>query len=217
MLHPFCSDQKQRLGMRGFTLIEILVAISMLAIVMFSIYGVFGAVSATKQRLEGDSADYHLARVVYDRLGRELLGVFFRPNDSTTFFRGGTNNQGELYLELTTTATTPISGTGSGVAHVNYLLAEDDKTPGGHVLMRSEWQRQRLSAAADEHTMMRLAPGIAGLMWRFYAGGTWHEAWDSTRQGLPELVEVSMQLESDEREQLISFRTSYRLPVVVLP
>ena len=217
MLRPFCSDQKQRLGMRGFTLIEILVAISMLAIVMFSIYGVFGAVSATKQRLEGDSADYHLARVVYDRLGREVLGAFFRPNDSTTLFRAGTNSQGELYLELTTTATTPISGTGSGVARVNYLLAEDDKTSGGHVLMRSEWQRQRLSAAEDKEAMMRLAPGIARLAWRFYGGGIWRETWDSTAQGLPELVEVSMQLEGDEREQPISFRTSYKLPVVELP
>jgi general secretion pathway protein J len=200
--------------MRGFTLIEIMVAISMLTIVLFSVYGVFRAVNLTKQRLDADSADYHLARVVFDRLGREIQGAYFSPDDQTTIFHGGINRQGETFLQMTTTAVTPLSRKGTGIARVDYLLAKDDERAEERVLLRNEHQRQ-FSGDEQRSAMMRLAPGVEAMTLRFYGSGQWQDDWDAGLNGLPELVEVQLILGSD-REYPQPFMTTFQLPEVRL-
>src|SRR5660397_53375 len=89
---------------RGFTLVEVLVAISILAILMTSVYGIFSSVSLTRERLDADSAEYHRARVLFDRMGRELRGAYFRASDNNLVFAGRTVDDGPVELQLTTTA-----------------------------------------------------------------------------------------------------------------
>ena len=82
---PSSSERRDRGKSNGFTLVEILVAISIIAILMTTIYGIFTTVSNTKDRLDTDSEAYHRARVIFDRFGREIRGAYFNPsNDSTT-------------------------------------------------------------------------------------------------------------------------------------
>lgn len=217
MSRPFYFEPARCRGTRGFTLVEVLVAISLLAIVLTSVYGVFSSVSATKQRLDGDSADYHLARVIFDRLGRELHGAYFRAGDQTTLLRGGSNERGEPFLELTTTAVTPLSMAGTGIARVAYRLAEDpQRPPGSKVLLRSERPRQGPAASAEEPGMMRLAPGVAALGLRFFAAGQWREEWDAHQGGLPEMVEISLLVGRGPPGET-PFATTFRLPEVRLP
>ena len=213
MLPHFCFNRPQRRRARGFTLIEILVAISLLAIVLTSVYGIFGSVNATKLRLDSDSAEYHLARVVFDRLGRELHGAYYRGSDETTLFRGGVNDQGESFLELTTTAVTPLSAAGTGIAEVRYRLAVDmDSSEGSQVLLRSERPRQTMSGEGDNR-MMRLAPGVASMTLRFYTEGHWKNEWDARQDGLPQLVEVALVVGHDE-QRLTPFTTAFDIPDV---
>ncbi len=211
MLPRSCSNLSERSGLRGFTLVEVLVAISLLAIVLTSVYGVFSGVSATKLRLDSDSAEYHLARVIFDRLGRELHGAYYRRGDQTTLLRGGVNAEGESFLELTTTAVTPLSNAGTGIAEVRYRLATDHKSgEGGFVLLRAERPRQSATAAVDDR-MMRLAPDIASMTLRFYTEGRWQDEWDATQDGLPQLVEIALVVGQDEQRQT-PFRTTFALP-----
>jgi len=198
-------------GRDGFTLIEVLVAISLLAIVLTAVYGIFGGVNSAKLRLDRDSADYHLARVVFDRLGRELHGVYFRRGDQTTMLRGGINEHNEPFLELTTTAVTLLSATGSGISEVRYRLAQDlevDKSR--QVLLRSERSRQSATVPVDER-MMRLAPNVASLSLRFFSNDRWQEQWDARQDGLPQLVEISLEIGPDE-QRLIPFTTTFEIP-----
>ena len=213
MLPLSSSNLPQHRGIRGFTLIEVLVAISLLAIVLTSVYGIFSSVNATKIRLDSDSAEYHLARVVFDRLGRELHGAYYRRGDQTTLFRGGVNTQGESFLELTTTAVTPLSATGTGIATVSYrLVADKESNHGSNVLLRGEHPRQSASLAVDDR-MMRLAPDIASLSLRFYSEGNWHDEWDARQDGLPQLVEVALVVGLDEQRQT-PFTTTFDIPDV---
>jgi general secretion pathway protein J len=208
-----CFNLPQRRGHRGFTLIEVLVAISLLAIVMTSVYGIFGSVNATKVRLDSDSGEYHLARVVFDRLGRELHGTYYRSNDETTLFRGGVNDQGESFLELTTTAVTPLSSVGAGIAEVRYRLAADmESSESSQVLLRSERPRHTMSGVADSR-MMRLAPDVASMSLRFYSEGRWKNEWDARQDGLPQLVEIALVVGHDEQRQT-PFTTAFDLPDV---
>jgi general secretion pathway protein J len=192
--HPLCF-KTFRQGERGFTLIEILVAISILAIVLSSIYGIFTSVSRARERLDADSADYHRARVVFDRLGRELRGAYFQRNNPDLVFAGGADSPSVLEFELTTTAVTPISQTGSGIANVRYLLTEDtEEDKDGLVLMRRERPVHQPASPNDTADMMRLVPGVEAMSLRFFNEGRWQTRWDGATSGLPELVEISLQL-----------------------
>ncbi|MDT8440030.1 MAG: type II secretion system protein GspJ [Desulfuromonadales bacterium] len=200
---------------RGFTLVEILVAISILAVVLTSVYGMFASVSATGQRLQADSADYHRARVVFDRLGRELRGAYFRADRPALAFSGNSRADGSAELLLTTTAASPLSR-GAGIARVRYLLAEDPEQDGaGRVLLRSEQPAHAPEAPSDLADMMRLAPGIEALRLRFYAAGQWREEWDGQTTGLPELVEVDLRLRTG-RPEPVRFVSAFELPRVTV-
>jgi hypothetical protein len=125
--------------------------------------------------------------------------------------RGGINEHSEPFLELTTTAVTLLSATGSGISEVRYRLAQDlevDKSR--QVLLRSERSRQSAAVPVDER-MMRLAPNVASLSLRFFANGRWQEQWDARQDGLPQLVEISLEIGSDE-QQLIPFTTTFEIP-----
>jgi general secretion pathway protein J len=210
MLRLSSSKLMRTSGIGGFTLIEILVAITILAIVLTSVYGIFGSVSAAKTRLDRDSTDYHTARVVFDRFSRELHGTYYRGDDQTTFFRGGRDNNGETFLELTTTAVTPLSAVGTGIAEVRYRLEADEESSNElMILMRGEKPRQSSTMLHDDR-MMRLAPGIERLTVRFYSAGQWHNEWDASQKGLPQLVEITM-IVSQEGDRQVPFSTTFEI------
>lgn len=196
--------------MKGFTLVEILVAVTILAIVLTSVYGIFGSVSAAKTRLDRDSTDYHRARIVFDRFSRELHGTYYRGGDEATFFRGGRDDNGETFLELTTTAATPLSAIGTGIAEVRYRLVADEELSNDlQVLLRGE-QPMQSSLLVHDDRMMRLAPGIERMTVRFYSAGQWHNDWDADQKGLPQLVEITMII-SQEGARQVPFSTTFEI------
>lgn len=202
-------------GSAGFTLIEILIAISILAILLTSVYGIFSSVSLARQRLDADSADYHRARVIFDRMGRELRGAYFQARDSNLAFTGGISDESAASLELTTTAVSPLSRTGSGLARVRYLLVPDpEDADGGLVLMRSEWPAHDPVPDQDIANMMRLAPAVEAMAIRFYAKGEWVEKWDARDSGMPEMVEISLHLRRAGQDP-ITFVSAFEIPAVV--
>lgn len=179
----------------GFTLVEVLVAISMVAIVLTAVYGVFTSVSAAKVRLEADSEAYHRARVVFDRLGRELRGATpLGGTDGRGVFRGGRDERGRPFLELTTTAVAQQVEGGTGIALIRYNLGDDPDRPGSAtvILQRSELPAFGNAAGTATGSPLRLAPGIEELVLRFSAGSDWRDDWDARSDGLPTLVELAL-------------------------
>lgn len=212
--HPLFSKRGMR-SSRGFTLVEVLVAISILAILLTSIYGIFSSVSLARERLDADSAEYHRARVLFDRLGRELRGAYFQTSSRELVFAGSSADDRSFEFELTTSAVSPLSKTGSGIARVRYLLIEDEEdTADGRVLMRSE---HPVHESVDETAagMMRLIPGIEAMTLRFYINGQWKTAWDGQISGLPELVEIALQLRAGGEEP-VHFISAFEVPEVMV-
>ena len=211
------SDRRRGAGSAGFTLIEVLVAVAIAAIVLTAVYGVFSGVSSAKTRLEADSEAYHRARIVFDRLGRELRGaVPIGGSDGKGVFRAGREGSGRPFLELTTTAVAQ-QGTvaATGIALVRYSLAEDRERPQGQeVLLRSERSALQSDAATADAGLMRLVPGIELWQLRFFTGSEWRDDWDAGQSGLPRLVELSLGI-VDAEGRSHRFASAFELPGIV--
>jgi general secretion pathway protein J len=193
---------------RGFTLIEIMIAVTIVTLVLSMVYGVVTSVSRSKDRIEGEGEVYHRARIIFDRIGREIRGVYPATKDGKFTFTGGETSENEPFLELCTTASTPVSGMRGGLSLVRYELREDtDVKAGSKVLLRSE-----VPLFGEEGIKVReyrLATGIDSMQLRFSR----QENWQDEGQGvLPELVELTLTMQIGEGK--IPFRTVWEVPQV---
>lgn len=194
-LSPPSSSKCGRPRTAGFTLIEVLVAVTMAATVLAAVYGIFASVSSARSRLETDVEAYHQARVIFDRLGREIRGAVPTGGpQGKGVFRGGRDNQLYPFVEMTTTAIAQqVEGT-TGIALVRYDLAVDTETPGQRVLLLQRSEQSVLQAGLDSSRRgaLRMARGIEELEIRFLDKNGWSNDWDAAKGGLPALVEVAL-------------------------
>jgi len=173
---------------RGFTLIEILVAVTVISLLLSTIYGVFSTTSEAKRKVEEKAAAVHLGRVIFSRIDRELLGLSLSTDPRQTVLEGGTNDRGEPYLAMLSNAG---EGPQEGLARIRYrLVAGDDTDPDAGFFRDSGAAYQ----PADEMISSRLSGMVEAFSLRFNDGGGWRQNWDSNRDGIPKLVEVSLRL-----------------------
>lgn len=191
---------------KGFTLIEVLVAMMITAIVLTSIYGIFSGISSARERIESDGGAYHQARVLFARLGREIRSTYAGGGG---IFIGGRDEDDRPFLEMTTTVSSPVGGTVTGLARVRYELRDDPEDIGGpDVLMRRE--TSPLHIERGEAAEYRLAGDILGLGFRFYDGREWRDEWNAGNlNALPRMIEISLVLAADDRE--LPFRTAVEM------
>lgn len=200
---------------RGFTLVEVLVAVTITALLLTTIYGVFTSVSTAKERVEGSGEGYHQARVLFDRIGRELRGAYvLLPAKPKTRFHGGLTEEQYPYLELSTTAATPQGGSRGGIAVVRYELRPDEEAQRvergkeiPQVLLRREYNL--FDPEGEDRPAHRLATGIRDLRFRFYDGSEWLEEWEG-KNDLPKMVELTMSIPIEGEP--VPFRTSIEVP-----
>ena len=198
---------------KGFTLIEVLLAVTITAILLVTIYGVFTSVSSAKNRIETEGEGYHQARVIFDRIGREIRGAYYLKGNAKTSFRGGLDEERNPFLLLSTTATTPQGERQEGVAVVRYRLRKDAEIEGNKVLTRSEAPLVEEDKAPREY---RLATGIEALQLRFSDGDNWQESWDSdSLNAVPKMVEVALEIRLDSTA--VPFRSIFEVPAVEAP
>jgi general secretion pathway protein J len=196
---------------RGFTLVEIMVAVTIVTLLLTMVYGVVTSVTGASRRIEEDGESYHRARVIFDRIGREIRGAYRVSSNPRTVFTGGETSEGEPFLELSTTSVTPAGGRLGGISLVRYQLQDDTETEDdGKVLLRRE--APLLGEEGDPGREYRLATGIETMQWRFFGGGDWQDEWD---RGLPEMVELTLTMRIGTGT--IPFRTVFDVPMGVNP
>lgn len=207
------SSEQVRAGRNlssGFTLIEVLIAVAITSLVLMAIYGVFASVDGARRRLTNDSEAYHRARVIFDRIGREVRGAYLKPGSLDTYLEGRGGDRREPYLTLTTTATTP-QGDGGGLSQVRYEWLEDAENAKETLVLtrRESGTRQPEKNGREGY---RLAVGIEEVWLRFHDGTEWKDDWDSRSQGPPKRVEIAMRIRSGDLK--VPFRSSFELPVI---
>ncbi len=186
---------------KGFTLIEVLLAILVGSLVLTSVYGIFTSVSNARNRLEVEGEVYHQVRIFYDRIGGELRSLRASAGSSLSVLQAGKTAEGEPYLEFTTELVSPLLKTG-GLSRVRYELRRDEEELA--TLFRSE---RSLQADVTSEALPFIA-GLKSFEVRYLNSGNWRTSWSNRSQ--PQMVEVSLEIEAGE--QALPFRSSFVLP-----
>ena len=187
---------------RGFTVIELMMALAISALILTVVYRSFNSAEQVRSRIESGNASHHISRVISSRLGRELLSLQFRKGDAGSRFYS-TVQSGDLQFEFSSSASTPLASQPGLLSKINYRLRparEDEQGP--LVLERSEQSVLTIGTPRA----LRLVDGVSSLSFRFFAQGEWSNDWDTDQtNALPEAVSMTFEREGEDRV----FRTAW--------
>lgn len=178
----------------AFTLMELLVALAMFAMLASAIYTVFS--SAIRLREKGFQViERQLpASAVLDIMRRDIQGAMTTGTLAGPMI-GIANNTGQGssdQLEFYTTSgmlSDRLDSPWNELQRVTYQLegAQTNTGAQGMELVR-EVQRNMLSPTEDEPSRQRLLDGIKSFRVDYFYDQTWINTWDSTNNGIPPQV-----------------------------
>lgn len=178
---------------RGFTLVELLTATTITALVLGGAYFSLSVILRAYQQRGGAAADAEIANLILTRMGADLNSAFLSPHEDRTRFVGLNETNGEFGADTLTfisAVSDPTSlGEGSSdLAEVQYYIDLDDSTP-------ERWLVRRFDNTPDEDPfaggqIALLGPRVYSLDFQYYDGLEWLLEWDSDTD-IPLAVNVS--------------------------
>ena len=196
----------------GFTLLELLLAVGLLALVAAIVYSSFRATVSAMERSTAAGGPAQQARVTLARMADELVSADWSAEREETLFVGASEEidgrpSGHLQLTSRSHVWYPTQPPATERAVIDYSVTQ---TPQGLQLWRQEEANPFALGGSPER--LEMAGGLSGVQFRFYSDGAWTEAWDaSVNQKLPRAVEVVLTFaDANGREE--EFRTMVALP-----
>jgi len=206
----------------GFTLIEMMLAIGVLALILTMLASSFHTVAASKAHAEG--------RLMVDREGRALLWQLtkeLRNAVQTPYTASNVALFGNGHVSGGVPADTITMSTFSGGHRraltgltpetiVTYNLISNPDQQGWLMLERSQ-QSGLLTGAVSPQTTT-LADNVLSLHFRYFDGQKWGESWDSSSlsQGRQLPVAVAIQIKmAAPGGQVMDFATQVTVPMAI--
>jgi len=196
---------------RGFTLIEIMIAVVLLGILSAALYGsYFTVLNARERASEGMEARRELGSTL-DLIRREFASApkFDRNDKSLRLVVEDRDNFGKPASSLEMTTLVPSSGQGrkeSGISVVRYRLEEKDKR---FILTRREQDIFFESADAKGYPQMER---ISSFLVECYDGSKWVRSWDTALNGrLPAMMRVTVNVLEDGKPVEFSVLANSRM------
>lgn len=195
-------------GRSGFTLIEVLIAVSITVIALTMLYGSFSQVITAKRRVETENELIQEANIIMLKMRHDLVNAFARGNmNSKSFspaarpsFRGWLEGESSRIV-FTSFASDPAHhSTQSGQSEISYYLVE--LRDGMSALVRKDNYWIGNDGAGEVYP---LSERVVGFRVNFLTGrpsasgneqGLWQ--WDSSAmRGLPQAVQIRIVLLGD--------------------
>jgi prepilin-type N-terminal cleavage/methylation domain-containing protein len=208
----------------GFTLMELMLSIALLALIMIILFGSFHAVAASKMHAETRLESDQEARTLMWMMSRELRGAVFTPLiPSHVLLVGQAQKQGGMPMDSVTFATLDpghrraLDGFSAEVV-VSFNATPNPNHRGWFLLNRSERSGliQTTNVPAMPPTI--LATNVIGLHFRYFNGFQWLESWDSTSspagQALPQAISIELTMGSGRRPTYLS--TTISVPMATI-
>jgi general secretion pathway protein J len=204
---------------RGFTIIELLIALSILSVIAAAAVASFSSVNRIVDLQKKNDETVRDMRGFLERLDTEIGGaVYIERDKSTLFFSQRKDTATESMNGLFFTTILPQEylelGTRGEIIAVQYIVEQNESDSGLIVLKKRTLYnligKDFRGSTAGERTLPELASlseyqyGISEYVirddfslfqLRFYDNGKWHESWDSEKMGgLPDSVELIFSL-----------------------
>jgi prepilin-type N-terminal cleavage/methylation domain-containing protein len=208
---------------RGFTLIEIMLAVAILGVIMVMLASSFHAVAAGKTHAEGRMLSNRQARALLTQLTTELNGAVQTPLVASHVMlvgRGRMQNGSPLdSLMISTLDSGHRRGFGSFGAEelISYRGLPNPQHPGWYMLMRE--QRSALlgsTAGVKIAPPVVLAANVLAFHVRYFNGNIWLESWNSAGlppgTQLPQAIAIDL-LMADPGGARIALSTQVTLPM----
>jgi general secretion pathway protein J len=207
---------------KGFTLIEILIAVFILAIVLSTVYASYTGTFRLIRATETDAELYGMARTVLERMTRDLEATAIWKGAFT--FTARQYNLGDReFTRLTFRSTAHIAFSEreetAGIAVIGYSVEEGTEKE-GYALSRSDSLYRDPEKEAAPTGGFLLCDRIETLTYRFFDSvGREYETWDNgddeaQKKKAPAMVEIRLSLVNEkDREHPFPFVTRVRLPM----
>jgi len=207
---------------RGFTLLEILIAIAILAVVMATIYAAYSGTLTVIKELDDDSRAYSMARMTLDRMSRDLSslqrfedGIFLQSKKSTI----GSHEFTSLAVWSAAHLAFGEDELPGSPSFITYFVKEDKN--GGFSLWRSDVAETRPSPDQKADDGMMICQNLQAINFKYYdENGREDDSWDTTslsdtQKGKPPvLVQIELVLANvRDVEKPYKFITRVFLPV----
>lgn len=182
----------------GFTLLEVLLALTILAVIATTIYGSFSTTGRNVERAEEVRDGTDMARTLVARLTNDIANACIIGGMSETFFYGRKFETEEkkqrfdsIHLTTLTNWRRPDSKE-MELWEVGYFFKErPDGT--GRVLMRKEKRELSKDPPPREGGVdYELTDAVQALRLRYYNGAKWTDEW--TQGGQPKAVDIVLTL-----------------------
>ncbi|PKN81595.1 MAG: hypothetical protein CVU51_13995 [Deltaproteobacteria bacterium HGW-Deltaproteobacteria-1] len=206
----------------GFTLLELLIAISILGIVLTTIYAAYSGVLTNIRELGDESRVYQMARVTLDRMSRDLTSL--QRSKDVFVLQSEDGIIGKRSFEAITfwSAAHLVFDEGEvpgSPAEISYFVRED-KT-GGFSLWRSDIAQAKPDLNKKTEGGIIICQNLQGLNFKFYnESGEEQDSWDtessseSQKGRPPAVVQIELILaNARDADKPYKFATKVFIPV----
>lgn len=193
---------------RGFTLLELILSITILSLVLVTIYGTLNMGSRAWEKGERDIEKIQRMRIVMDLLSREIKSTFpykVTPSELDTHkkfyaFEGKRNS-------ISFVSTVPLRGGKKGLSWLSFWVEEGM----GLVVVERDALRTDLFKEkhfVDKDEMEVLDEHVSRMRFEYYelkrrreeGEGEWQERWDAEKKGnLPYAVKIELTFREEGR------------------
>ncbi len=169
---------------KGFTLVEILIALAILAVIVTSTFVIFRSSAKSWQKGEKRSERYHNARIAIGKMSTEISQAVV-SEDKLSKFIGDNEEVG--FVSFVSTAEGIFE-----LVEIEYWLEEN-----GRFLMRNEDIDPDFDFSTQDNSDI-LAENIVLLEFSYYDGLTWSDTWNLNEDEEDTEEEGEEELEIDE-------------------
>lgn len=195
----------------GFTLVEMLVALAIVATIVSMVYGSYAATARSISVCQEGMATSARAQSVLRLMTTQLRCAYLPPdpnaNETTRggvqrraasgVFRGNADDAGGDVLSFVTTSLTGSVQRSDRLCHVEYRHV---KSTGTLSVIRQNSPRAQYAAEASNE--LRVLDNVTELDLSFHDGRRWHARWDTAaRYALPRAVKIALLVAKPGRRQ----------------
>lgn len=178
---------------KGFTLIEVLISIAIMAMVLIALYSTFALANRALFNVDQSLVKLQEARAFVDTLKREIESAFYSKDISNCVFKLDDRDfYGRQTSSLTVTSSSPLI---KGLSNINYTVEERKG-----ILVITKNMVSALSQSA-ENNKMDLLEDIESFTLQAKYQNAWVKTWDSSLTKItPDEVKIILTIRLKNRE-----------------